>query len=105
MTASRITKRPSPLRGEGWGVGRELVSPLVGATRQEGLHAVDELLARGLRLLQVRLELECLLVARFQRVVDGALGGRQSLARLRGDLCREVAHLRLEALLGNDAVD
>src|SRR6266571_4550149 len=99
MTASGIT--PSPLRGEGWGAGREVrstfPSPLrgegrgagrevrstfLGATSQESLNAVDELLAPGLRLLQVRLELQRLFVARLERVVDGPLGRRQRLPRL-----------------------
>src|SRR5258705_12709520 len=103
MTASGTT--PSRLRGEGWGAGRKLRSTLLGASRQESLNAVDELLAPRLRLLQVGLEFERFLVARLQRVVDRALRGGQRLARLRRELRSKLAHLLLEALLRNHTAD
>src|SRR5581483_3096509 len=78
---------------------------LLGAAGEEGLNAFDELLAAGLRLLEVRLELHRLLVRRVERVVHRALGGAERLPRLRGELRREVADLLLEPFCGHDPVD
>src|SRR5438094_5630821 len=75
------------------------------AAREAGLDAVGELLAAGLRFLEVRLELQRALVARFQGVVHRALGRGQRLARLLRELTGEIANLFLEAVRGYDAVD
>src|SRR5438093_3591404 len=84
-------------------VGRDNGSLL--AAREEGLDAVGELLAAGLRFLEVRLELQRALVARLQGVVYRALGRRKRLARLLRELTGEIANLFLEAVRGYDAVD
>src|SRR5260370_21049972 len=104
MTACRSSViTPSPLPGEGPGEGREFPSALLRSPSQEGRHPFRELRARRLRLLQVRLELQRLLEARLQRVVDGALGGSQRLAGLRDEMSGKLAHLRLEAVGGDPA--
>src|SRR5947208_2354082 len=84
-------------------VGRENGSRR--GAREEGLDAVGELLAAGLRFLEVRLELQRALVAGFQGVVYRALGRRKRLARLLRELTGEIANFFLEAVRGYDAVD
>src|SRR5882672_11153864 len=86
------------------GAGRSQALALF-AARHERLHSVDELLAPCLCLLQVGLELEGLLVARLERVVDSALGGGQCASWLRSKLSRQLADLLLETVLGYDPVD
>src|SRR3981189_2384395 len=78
---------------------------LLATSRKEGLHALRKLPAARLRLLQIRLKLHRLLVARVERVDDRALGGAQGLAGLRRNLAGELAHLRLQLVGSHDAVD
>src|SRR5690348_1963506 len=78
---------------------------LLGASGEEFLHARGELSVCHLRLLEVRLELDRLLVGRLQGTVDRSLCARQGLTGLRRDVAGELAHLLFEALGGNDAVD
>src|SRR5207302_2400512 len=75
------------------------------ASRQEGLDAVCELLARRLRLLQVRLELQRVLEPRLQRVVHRALGRGHRLPWLVRELAGEVPYFLLELVGRDDPVD
>src|ERR1700680_5221060 len=78
---------------------------LLRAPREEVQNALGEIRARSLRLLQIRLELEGVLIARLERVIHCALGRSQRLARLRGDLSSQLAHLALATVLRNDPVE
>src|SRR6266849_9748367 len=59
---------PSPRGGEGRGEGS-----LLGPASKELLHAGRKLAVRRLRFLEVRLELDRLLVGRLKRTIDRAL--------------------------------
>src|SRR5438132_10316119 len=97
----------SPLAGEvggeaaGWGRSTFLSRP----PGKEVLHAFGEFRAGRLGLLEVRLEFQRLLEGRFERMGHGTLRACQRTAWLRCKLTGQLAHLLLEAIGGNEAVD
>src|SRR5437868_4232827 len=88
-----------------WRAAPEGLSLLGCSASEKCLHPLREFRAGRLGLLEVGLEFQRLLEGRFERMGHGTLRACQRTAWLRCKLTGELAHLLLEAVGWNEAVD